>query len=87
MRTTFQQGKGRWNKEYWTAIFWFDDEDKHFFLRNQKSKCNWMPKHSEISQMIKGCIEVEPKEKREKLKELWISAINEAMDTDEEYNK
>jgi len=46
-----------------------------------------MPKHSEISQMIKGCIEVEPKEKREKLKELWISAINEAMDTDEEYNK
>ena len=86
MKTTFQQGKGRYNKNYWTALFWFEDEDKHFFLRKDKSRCNWMPKHTEISQMIKGCIEVEPVEKREKLKQMWLEAIEEAMNSDTNYN-
>jgi len=86
MKTTFQQGKGRWNKDYWTAIFHFEEKDTHFFLRQKKSSCNWMPKHTEISEILKACIEVEPPAKREKLKDMWIKTIEEAVKTDIKYN-
>ncbi len=86
MRTTFQQGKGRWNKDYWTALFWLDNSDKHFFIRNDKEKCNFMPKHTDITQMIEGCLEVEPPEKREKLKALFLEAINNGLNKEVKYN-
>ena len=87
MRTTFQQGKGRFNPDYWTALFWLEDNDKHFFLRKEKHRCNFMPKHSDIVQMIVGCLEVEPPSKREKLKELFSEAIENGMDKEVNYNK
>jgi len=87
MKVTFQQGKGKFNKDYYTCIFWFEKEDKHFFLRKDKEKCNYMPKHNEITLMIKSCLEVEPLNKREKLKEMWIKAIDEAFESEVKYNK
>jgi len=87
MKTTFQQGLGSINPKYWTALFWFELKDHHFFLRPQKDKCNWMPKHTEISEMIKGCLEVEPPDKRERLKKLWIEAIEEGINTEVIYNR
>ena len=87
MKTTFQQGKGRFNKDYWTALFWFENNDSHFFLRKDKEKCNFMPKHSEIIQMIEGCLEVEPPEKREKLKKIFSEAIENGINKEVIYNK
>ena len=86
MRTTFQQGKGRYNKQYWTAIFWFEASDTHFFLRNNKEKCNFMPKHSDIVQMIEGCLEVEPPEKRQILSDLFSEAIKSGINKEVIYN-
>ena len=86
MKVTFQQGKGRWNSKYWTALFHFEDEDKHFFLRKEKSKCNWMPKHSEIKEMIHACILVEPQDKREILKNMFLETIDDAFDKPHSYN-
>lgn len=86
MRTTFQQGLGRYNKDYWTALFWLEDTDRHFFIKRPKSQCNFMPKHSDIVQMIEGCLEVEPPDKREKLKELFTEAINNGLNKEVKYN-
>ena len=87
MKTTFQQGKGRFNKDYWTALFWFEKSDSHFFLRNDKEKCNFMPKHSDMVLMIEGCLEVEPPAKREKLKAIFTEAIENGLNKEVVYNK
>ena len=87
MRITFQQGKGRYNKDYWTSILWFDEADKHVFLRKEKSKSNIMFKHNEISMILKSLLEVEPLDKRKKLKKLWIEAIEEGFQSETKYNK
>ena len=86
MKTAFQQGKGRFNKEYWTCLFHFEEKDSHFFLRKEKSKCNYMPKHSEICMMISACLEVEPQDKRDKLKKLFIESIEEGSKKPHIYN-
>ena len=63
------------------------DEDKHFFNRKDKSKCNWMPKHDEIALMLKSLLEVKGAEKRLKLKERFVAAIEEGFHSDQKYNK
>ena len=74
MRVTFQQNKGRWNPNYWTALYHFEEEDQHFFNRKDKSKCNWMPKHEEIALMLESLLQVEGAEKRLMLKEMFVAA-------------
>jgi hypothetical protein len=86
MRVTIEQ-KGKFNKDYWSVIFWFDEADKHFFHRRDKGQCNWMPKHEEISRILRGCIEVEPLAKRQHLAATWKRVIDESLDLPTNYNK
>ena len=79
MRVTFQQGRGRWNKEYWTAIFWWDKADKHVFHRRAKEDSNWMPKHDEIELLLTSLLQVEAPEKREELRMRFSDAIGRGM--------
>ena len=87
MRVTFQQNKGRWNPNYWTALYHFEEEDKHFFNRKDKSKCNWMPKHDEIALMLESLLQVEGAEKRLMLKEMFVAAIEKGFESEQKYNK
>jgi len=87
MHVTFQQNKGKYNPNYWTALYHFDEDDKHFFNRKDKSKCNWMPKHDEIALMLKTLLEVEDADKRQKLKDLFIAAIDTGFETEQKYNQ
>ena len=87
MRVTFQQNKGRWNPNYWTALYHFEEEDQHFFNRKDKSKCNWMPKHEEIALMLESLLQVEGAEKRLMLKEMFVAAINKGFESEQKYNK
>ena len=64
----------RWNPNYWTALYHFEEEDQHFFNRKDKSKCNWMPKHEEIALMLESLLQVEGAEKRLMLKEMFVAA-------------
>jgi hypothetical protein len=79
MRVTFQQGRGRWNQEYWTAIFWWDKLDKHVFHRRCKEDSNWMPKHDEIELLLESLLHVEGPDKRKALKERFDAAIERGM--------
>ena len=38
MRVTYQQGRGRLNRLYWTAIFWWDSADRHLLLRKAHAR-------------------------------------------------
>lgn len=87
MRVTFQQNKGRYNPNYWTALYWFDDEDKHFFNRKDKGKCNWMPKHDEIELMLESLLQVEGADKRQILKDRFIAAIDKGFSAESKFNK
>ena len=46
-----------------------------------------MPKHDEIALMLKSLLEVEGAEKRLKLKEMFVAAIEEGFHSDQKYNK
>ena len=87
MRVTFQQNKGRYNPNYWTALYHFEEEDQHFFNRKDKSKCNWMPKHNEIALMLESLLQVEGAEKRLMLKEMFVAAIEKGFESEQKYNK
>ena len=87
MRVTFQQNKGRYNPNYWTALYHFEEQDKHFFNRKDKSKCNWMPKHDEIALMLESLLQVEGAEKRLMLKEMFVAAIEKGFESEQKYNK
>ena len=86
MRVTFQQGRGRWNKDYWTAIFWWDRDDKHVFHRRTKEESNWMPKHTEVEMLLESLLRVEGEEKREALKQMWTDAIERGMNHPASFN-
>lgn len=86
MRVTFQQLKGKFNPDYWTAIFWFGRDDKHFFLRRDKDACNWMPKHDEIELLLESIMQVEGVEKREVLKTRFLAAIERGYTAESKFN-
>ena len=87
MRVTFQQFKGKWNPDYWTAIFWFDKLDNHFFLKRDKESCNWMPKHTEVEMLLEAILQVEGPEKREHLRERFIAAIERGYKSEAKFNQ
>ena len=87
MKITYQQGLGRVNKDYWTALIWVEKTDKHVFIRKDKEKCNIMLKHSEVSMILTSLLTVESPDKRDKLKDMWIKAINDGMDSEVNYNE
>ena len=87
MHVTYQQSKGRWNPDYWTAIFWFGSDDKHFFNRKDKSACNWMPKHDEIELMLESLLQVEGADKRDILKERFLTAIEKGHKSESKFNQ
>ena len=87
MHVSFQQLKGKWNPDYWTAIFWWSNEDRHFFLRRDKDACNWMPKHDEIELILESIMQVEGTDKREHLKSRFIAAIERGYSAPNSFNK
>ena len=46
-----------------------------------------MPKHDEIALMLKTLLEVEGAEKRQKLKDLFIAAIDTGFESEQKYNQ
>ena len=82
MKITIQSGKGRYNPNYKTALVWFEDKDSHFF----KGKCNWMPKHDEIVEILETLIKMEGVEKRKLLSVMFKDAIDRGMETELKYN-
>ena len=87
MKVTFQQFKGRFNPGYWTAIFWWHKDDKHFFLRQEKESCNWMPKHDEMELILESIMQVEGGDKRQVLKERFLAAIERGYNSETKFNK
>ena len=81
MHYTLEQ-KGKFNKNYTSALFHFDAEDKHFFNRKDKDKCNWMPKWCEIELIISTMIQVEPPAERENKKIRLLNAIAQGMNAE-----
>ena len=78
MHYTLEQ-KGKYNKNYTSVLFHFDTEDKHFFNRKDKNKCNYMPKWNELELMIEKMIMVEPLTERENKKNRLLNAIEQGM--------
>ena len=86
MRVSFQQGLGRINREFHTCLIWWDRCDSHFFHRQNKERCNWMPKHGEVELLLESLLQVEGPAKREKLALMFHAAIERGMASEVKYN-
>lgn len=87
MRITFQQGLGKYNANYHTALIWWEAADRHVFHRSTKQRSNWMPKHDEIERILEALLHVEGPEKREHLAKLWRDAIDRGLAKPADYNQ
>jgi hypothetical protein len=86
MKTKFQQGKGRWNKEYWTACYYAEPSDKHWRYR-KKDKCiNIMFKYEEIAEIIETVLSVENEDKRPVKYKILKEALERGMNSPYKYN-
>ena len=88
MRVVFDK-KGYINRNYYSVNFYSTKYMKHW--RNGENKAedgiNIMFKHDEISSILKNILYVEPQIKREKLKKMFLEAIEEGMNLPNAYNK
>lgn len=86
MRFTFDR-KGKYNKNYWSCLVWFDlKKDNHVRHIKTTNEVNLMFKHSEIADIIKHHLIVEPKSKRTALSRMFEIAIQEGLKAEQEYN-
>ena len=82
MKITIQCGKGKYNPNYKTAIIWFQKEDRHFF----SARNNWMPKHTEIEEILETLIKIEAPDKRKELFDRFSKALDKGMDHEYKWN-
>jgi hypothetical protein len=83
METKIEQGRGRWNKGYWTATFIWPKSCKHFCFRGKR---DWMPKHDELAEIIETVLAIEPPDKREFLRKKFAKSLRKGMNAPVEHN-
>ena len=64
MKTEFKQGKGRWNKKYWTVQYIGDEQMSHWRYYKSKKEFDLMFKYEEVAEIIETLLAVENQEKR-----------------------
>ena len=83
MQTIIEQGRGRFNKEYWTATFAWPKKCNHFCFRGQR---DWMPQHEELAEIIKTVLAIEPPDKREFLRKKFAKSLRDGMAAPVQHN-
>ena len=71
MKVSIEAGWGRWNKDYKCVLLRPDEGDNHYRPKS------YMPKHTELAEMLKALMSCEPLSKRTILKEMFFTAIAE----------
>ena len=77
MKITLEKGWGRWNKDYITMLVRPEDGDNHYRPKS------YMPKHSELYEMIEKLLSCEPPSKRETLTAGFMEAIRKGNESAE----
>lgn len=85
MKTEFKQGKGKWNKNYWTVQFKSTPDMKHW--RKTKTHIDIMPKYNEIAEMIECLLACENEEKRPIKYKILKEALERGLNAEFKYNK
>ena len=83
METIIEQGRGKFNKKYWTATFEWPKRCSHFCFGGKR---DWMPKHCELAEIIETVLAIEPPEKREFLRKKFARALEDGMSAPVVYN-
>jgi hypothetical protein len=83
MEIKIEQGKGYINREYWTATFSWPKDANHFCY---KGKRDWMPKHTELADILETVLAIEPPKKRKLLRRRFEKALIRGFEAPIEHN-
>jgi len=87
MKIDFKQGKGRYNKKYWSVQYKSTPDMKHWRFNKTKNEIDIMPKYNELAEMIVSILSVENEEKRPIKYQILKEALEKGMNSPYKYNK